>query len=86
MNSSMNQEGRSKYRDKDKSEFANDPNNIAPVDKIRSIAELIESKAQQKEELLNAKDGLNVEETIEVNDMYISAIKAKLALLEGHDY
>ena len=34
---------------------------------------------------MNAKEGLNVEETIEVNDMYISAIKAKLALLDD-DY
>ena len=36
-------------------------------------------------QVLNSKQGLNVEETIEVNDMYISAIKAKLALLEDDE-
>ncbi|CAI2381507.1 unnamed protein product [Moneuplotes crassus] len=55
------------------------------VEKIKNLAGMIESKANQKEKILNTKDGLNVEETIEVNDMYLSAIKAKLALLDDED-
>jgi len=55
--------------------------------KIKMATEILESKASHEEKLLNAMgDGAaldrNVDKTIEVNDMYIESIKAKLMMLD----
>lgn len=42
----------------------------------------VEEKAQRKEKILTAK-GKDPEEFEEVNDMIITSIKAKLAMLKG---
>jgi hypothetical protein len=40
--------------------------------------------AHRKEQIINVKKGISsVEETIEVNDMLIDSIKAKLAILDN---
>jgi len=51
---------------------------------VKLKTEAIEKKAQHEEKLLQARgdDEANVDRTIEVNDMYIESIKAKLKMLD----
>lgn len=51
-------------------------------EKVKEKAKRIEEAAQRKEKVMNVKTD-NAEDTMEVNDMYIDAIKAKLAILES---
>jgi hypothetical protein len=52
---------------------------------VKIKTDQIEKKANLEEQMLNVmgqNTGRNVEKTIEVNDMYIESIKAKLMMLD----
>jgi hypothetical protein len=42
-----------------------------------------EEKAKRKQEIIGATRGATIEDIIELNDMYVDSIKAKLELLNG---
>ena len=45
----------------------------------------IEEKAKRKQEIIGATKGATIEDIIELNDMYVESIKAKLELLNDID-
>ena len=44
-----------------------------------------EDKAQRKQKIIGVKQGATVEDIIELNDMYVESIKAKLELLNDFE-
>ena len=49
---------------------------------IKEKAKAIETDAKRRERILAVKSTSNVDDTVEVNDMLIDAIKAKLSILD----
>ena len=51
---------------------------------IRERAQLIEDRASSKEKVLRQRqNGGTINDTIEINDMLVDSIKAKLAILDN---
>lgn len=44
-------------------------------------AKIFEEKAKRKQEIIGATQGATIDDIIELNDMYVESIKAKLELL-----
>ncbi|CAI2382996.1 unnamed protein product [Moneuplotes crassus] len=56
--------------------------NSSNIERIKTLADMLENEADQRQELLNTTHEFDVKETHKINDMYLSAIKAKFALLD----
>ncbi len=48
---------------------------------ILDKAKVFEEKAKRKQQIIGTTNGATIEDIIELNDMYVESIKAKLELL-----